>query len=107
MTIFDILKAHGLPSNEIKQRFSNNQIKINGDVVKENIDLEVEDSFMEIDDFFSSHDVKTLSKILLLKCVCESVGDMFDTNLSGVAQYLKGFVCLTFSKKDHIILIKK
>jgi hypothetical protein len=39
MKISDILKGEGVFSNEIKSRFSNGQIRLNGEVVKSDIDL--------------------------------------------------------------------
>jgi hypothetical protein len=41
MKISDFLKGQGVFSNEIKARFQNGQIKINGESVKEDIDLNV------------------------------------------------------------------
>jgi hypothetical protein len=42
MKLFDILKQSGLFANDIKLRIKNNQITINGDVIKDNIDLNIE-----------------------------------------------------------------
>ena len=41
MKLFDILKQSGLFANDIKLRIKNNQITINGDVIKDNIDLNI------------------------------------------------------------------
>lgn len=41
MKISDFLKVQGVFSNEIKARFSNGQIRINGEIIKTDIDLNV------------------------------------------------------------------
>lgn len=43
MKISEFLKGQGVFSNEIKARFQNGQIKINGEVVKDDIELDVID----------------------------------------------------------------
>ena len=43
MKISEFLKNQGVFSNEIKARFQNGQIRINGEVVKDDIDLNVND----------------------------------------------------------------
>lgn len=43
MKISDFLKQQGVFTNDIKARFTNGQIRINGDVIKEDIDLNVKD----------------------------------------------------------------
>ena len=43
MKISDFLKQQGVFSNDIKARFTNGQIRINGDVIKDDIDLNVKD----------------------------------------------------------------
>jgi len=42
MKISDFLKEQGVFSNEIKARFQNGQIKINGEIVKD-IDIPIKD----------------------------------------------------------------
>lgn len=41
MKLFDILKQQGLFSNDIKNRIKNNQISINGEIVKADLDLNI------------------------------------------------------------------
>jgi len=43
MKISEFLKNQGLFSNEIKDRFKNGQIKINGEVIKTDIELDIND----------------------------------------------------------------
>jgi len=43
MTITDFLKGQGVFANDIKARFQNGQIKINGEIIKEDLELNVKD----------------------------------------------------------------
>lgn len=43
MTITDFLKGQGVFANDIKARFKNGQIRINGEIIKEDLELNVKD----------------------------------------------------------------
>jgi hypothetical protein len=52
-TLFDILKEQGLFSNDIKSRMKNKQIKINGEIVTENLKINISGIF-PTDEFIAS-----------------------------------------------------
>jgi len=43
MTITDFLKGQGVFANDIKARFKNGQIRINGEIIKDDLELNVKD----------------------------------------------------------------
>lgn len=110
ITIYNILKETGLISKEIKQRYVNKQIKINGKPVK-NLDRLLNVTFFveEAGEWFSNKDNNFVHKISILRLFFDSLGDMFElkTNIkSKDLDYLKGYLLLETGKRNKFILTK-
>ena len=108
MTIRDILIELGVPSAEIKKRFNNYQIKLNGESVS-NFELNVNENFiMDSGDFITSFfDRKGLTTLNTWMKICSlSLPEMFGerSNVSFI-DCLESFSCLSISKNEHYILM--
>ena len=109
MRVSEILFSLDIPSNEIKTRFKNKQIKLNGEVI-ENIELDVNDNFiMEAGEFISlfftakeSNELRLIKNALNLQAN-ELFGDKSNIKL---LDSLSGFHCLTIAKNINYILMK-
>lgn len=108
ITIREILKQH-IPSNEIKQRFNNKQIKLNNEVVTDlnqvlSIDPELS---WDLGDFIF-YNVERLTPLIQHQGILGNVrgwfGD-FDTNIKKF-RFLGAYDLLEFSKKDAIVFLK-
>lgn len=111
MTIRELLLQH-LPSNEIKQRFNNKQIKINGKVVK-NLNRPINcDYYLPLDEWLILHDKKFINKLENLKKIfidytLDELFSIKNTNInSNILKYLKAFLILQIDKKTKLILFK-
>jgi hypothetical protein len=104
-TIKEILKKH-IPSNEIKQRFNNKQIKFNTLVVTDlNQELEIHEDFStDLGEFVFKH-IDKLKNINVLGNVKDFFGD-FDTNVKKF-KFLGAYDLLEFSKKESVVLLRK
>lgn len=108
MKISEILLNLDIPSNEIKSRFKNKQIKLDGEDV-DNIDIDINLNFiMDFGDFLSyiCND-RNLKIIYDAKMVLGlKVNELFGTNIPKLKELFDQFYCLTISKNEHYILIK-
>lgn len=111
-TLNDILKNF-LPSNEIKNRIKNSQIKLNGEIIKlEDLKNSIifDNSFWEYDDFMF-HWLKTLNKnqIQLVFLFQKNIEDFFGPEPTNIKtfNFLTGFSLLTLSKKEKFIFMNK
>lgn len=109
--LYSILIDLGLFSKEIKQRFNNKQIKINGKPIKNlHHQLNVTDEVKEAGEWLCEHDMKFMEKFHILRGLCfDNIGDMFElrTNLKcPELTYLKGFLLLQTDKRTLYILTK-
>ena len=79
ITLHDILKNF-LPSNEIKNRIKNRQLKLNNEIITSDMlknEIQFDISFWEFDDFIFDW-MKTLSKKQIqLVFICNNVEDFF------------------------------
>lgn len=95
MKISEILKQRNLFSKDIKQRFANKQIKLNGEACAD-IDVDLETIF-EVEDFVfklcKDDTMHNKLRILGLEGLC-----IVDKNFAK-------FVILEFSKKDKLVLV--
>lgn len=108
--LYDVLKGTGLNSKDIRQRFNNKQIKINGRVVKNmNQELNIVDAIYDADEWLCAHDTELMKKISGLRYLFDSFGEMFQlqTNIDSEAlRYMKSFLLLEVDKKTFYILMK-
>ncbi len=116
MKISEILKQNGIFSNDIRQRFKNKQIKLNGEIVS-NIDLDIElipsknDDSVDVaktvvaGDFISNiikNDTTIFSKLQIF-----DFETLSDSNInSELKSMFDNFLILRFSKVDVLFLTK-
>lgn len=102
-TIREILKQY-IPSNEIKQRFNNKQIKLNNEVITDlNQVLSIHSDFsMDLGDFICEH-FDRLKHIFYYGNIRDWFGD-FETNVKKF-KFLGAYHVLEFSKKDAIVFL--
>jgi hypothetical protein len=116
MKISEVLKTMGFFSNDIKNRFKNKQIKING-VQTDDIDLDIVDimgvvknndvllSTWEAGDFL--YDILIDNPDVLLKIKLIGIDNAFDVNIENDCfDFLSNFLLLQVSKNDKFILLK-
>jgi len=104
MKISEVLKSMGLFSNDIRQRFKNGQIKINGEITND-IELDIKGEILNAGEF--------LFKLILENKIFGKQLRIFDfeilpdSNLDNeLKNILSKFFIIRFSKKD-IILVEK
>ena len=104
MKISEILQALEIPSNEIKTRFKNKQIKLDGEDVS-NIELDINENFiMEFGDFvFEFFTIHQLLEFKMLKLLDVEVNEILKHHLF---YDLNDFNCLTIAKNTHYIIMK-
>lgn len=104
MKLTELLKSRGLFSADIRQRLSNGQIKINGDVIKQDVDLSFS-SEMDLGDFISELCKNNvwckMLKLFGIETLIE--GSNIDNDLT---RYLSNYTLLQYSKKESVILGK-
>jgi len=116
LKISQILKESGLFSTDIKGRFNNGQIQLNGIVIKADVEISVAVSVNEKDeekvistevgDFvFNLIKNDTWKKRLQLMGVDAFFGEDCDIK-NDLSEHLKSFTLLRFSKRDAIVLNK-
>jgi hypothetical protein len=108
MKISEILLELDIPSKEIKTRFQNKNIKLNGEIT-DNIDLDINLNFiMDLPDylceFYSFKEINDLNS--LLNTLNLKINDICNTNLSGIFKDFTQFYCLTIAKNQHYLLLK-
>lgn len=92
-----------IPSNEIKSRFKNKQLKINNEVVTDlNIELNVIGKPISLGDFIFNNLNTNLAKLLKVVNVRDFFGDGEETNLNHL-KFLKGYTLITLSKKEEYV----
>jgi len=101
-----------IPSNEIKARFNNKQIKINGKVIK-NLNKNINSNYyLSLEDWLLTHDNKFLNDFRNLRYLFDelSLGELFNitnTNVNKpIIKYLKSFYLLEIDRNNKIILFK-
>lgn len=118
MDIKEILKRTGMFSKDIHLRLKNGQIRLNGNIIKENIVLtHITDDMCDEDeklfnvfvidagDFLFSNIVNNP----LWKLQCEIFGfeELFDSNIkNSLTEFLSNYSILRISKKE-LLIIKK
>ena len=107
MKISEILQALEIPSNEIKTRFKNKQIKLDGEEIG-NIELDINENFIMdfgefLAEFLNKEELKRILKIKLYFGV--NPNEMFGTNIKSI-EYLNQFHCLTIAKNESYIIVK-
>ena len=107
MKLYDVLKSYGLFVNDIKGRFSNNQITVNGDVVDMNFQFK---GIIEVMDYGKFLNI--LSKNNLLKAYSSQI-DFFgleflisdDHNIHNeLTIFLKNYYLVKISKTDFLVI---
>lgn len=110
-TLHDILK-HFLPSNEIKNRIANKQLKLNNKIITSKMlknEIIFNISFWEFDDFVYNW-MKTLNKKQIqLVFICNNIEDFFGPEPSNIKtlNFLTGFSLLSLSKKEKFVFMNK
>ena len=100
----DILKDMGFFSKDIRLRFKNGQIKVNGDPIDHDLELHV-DKIIDIEDFMVEL-VKNPIWFLRLKFIdLETLAGSIEIK-NDLTEFLKGFLIVRTSKK-HVFVIKK
>ena len=105
MKISDTLKSRGLFSNDIKSRFKNKQMTLDGEVLEQDIDIDVQDELIDAGEFICEHIASDSNKLTL----CHIIGfeNLFACNIeSDFINFLKTFHVLRISKREVIVLKK-
>lgn len=105
ITIREILKNY-IPSNEIKQRLNNKQIKLNNQIVTDlNTMMDIlPDWRMDLGDFIFNN-ADRLKHITYFGNIRDWFGD-YDTNVTKF-KFLGAYDLLEFSKKDGIVFLRE
>ena len=117
MNIKSLLKATGLVASEIKQRLSNKQIKLNGEVFDHNMEFDVEEVPIDLGDFlFENHDfIFGCSLIHLFPGRTQEIFGITPDELDFYKDHTKtqewfmwfnNFICITIGKKQHFVFKK-
>lgn len=115
MKLFDILKQSGLFANDIKVRIKNNQITLNGEIVKSDLDLDIElvendkgekiANIIETGSFIVSLIKK--NKIFGTQMKIFGFENLFDSEIKNeLTDILREFIFIKTSKKENFILKK-
>jgi hypothetical protein len=113
MKISEILKLHGLFANDIRQRFNNKQIKLNGEATL-NVDLDVDvkmDDGGDVEGIISAGDfiynLISDKPSFILPLQIFDFETLSDSNInSELVTIFQKIHILRFSKKDIIVLTK-
>lgn len=108
MKISEILLNQDIPSNEIRARFKNNQIRING-IVTNNIELDVNENFIYklgpfLCDFCSIRDSDIQQWISLYMSIGYTIDSLFSNPKFDV---LEPFILLRVGKFDNGYVLMK
>ena len=109
MNVFNLLKELGLFSNELKARFANKQIKVNGDAVDRNHDVDVARNDAgnvikeDVGDFIFHNIIP--NDIWTKRVELFGLTELFDSNINNdLTEFLSDFILLKTSKKDGFII---
>lgn len=113
MNIKQILKELGIPSNEIKSRLANKQIKLNGENFDYSTDLNVDEKYVELGDFIFNN--IELFGHPLISVYLGDIQYLFDVPLNWkrttdetkqLCELLESHICISTSKKHHWVFKK-
>ena len=105
ITIQDLLKEF-LPSNEIRQRFNNKQIKLNNEIVQDlKAVLSIDEEFREDLGDFIFRNIDRVKYISYFGNVRDWFGN-FETNVEKF-KFLGAYDLLQYSKKEAVVLLKE
>ena len=119
MTITDVLKRKGLFSKDIRTRLKNGQIRVNDEVVKEDIDIsrfdiqEIEENGESIFDYvvinagdFIFHEIAS-NPLWITQCHIFGFENLFDTNIKNdLTLLLSQYNLLRISRKELLLILK-
>lgn len=117
MQLLSLLEKFGLTVKEIKSRFANKLIKINGTlctaidtnipiVNEEEIGITALDDFL-FDAYMATEDKEVSDLIMRSRLDVELVPTMFNPPYDNkLSEFLSGFTCLTIGRKEHFVMIK-
>ena len=111
MKIIDILKQKGLFANDIRARFKNNQIKLNGEITQDvNLNIELDEKnnaiIIDVGDFIFS--LLKKNKMFGIQLKMFDFETMSESNVNcELKEILNNFFIIRFSKKDIIVVKKK
>lgn len=117
MQLLSLLEKFGLDLKEIKSRFANKLIRINGNLCtaidtnvpilnEEEIGITELDHFL-FDVFMATEDTDISDLILKSRLDVELVPTMFNPPFDNkLSKFLSGFTCLTIGRKEHFVIIK-
>jgi hypothetical protein len=102
----DILKQRGIFSKEIKSRFAQKQIKVNGLVVSEDFDIGDVEETIDIGNFVFS---LMRNNIWALRIRIFGLEDLMSASniKNDLTEFLKGFLIVRTSKKDVFVIKRK
>lgn len=110
MKLFDILKQQGLFSNDIKTRVKNNQISLNGEIIKTDIELDIETKNEQAIIFESGSFIASLIKentMFGIQMKIFGFENLFDSNIKNdLTNILNQFIFIKMSKKENFLLRK-
>ena len=105
ITIQELLKEF-LPSNEIRQRFNNKQIKLNNEIVQDlKAVLSIDEEFREDLGDFIFRNIDRVKYISYFGNVRDWFGN-FETNVEKF-KFLGAYDLLQYSKKEAVVLLKE
>lgn len=104
----DILKSRRIFSKEIKTRFANRQILLNGEPLKEDIFVGTdvnENDIIDIGDFIFQL-IENPKWLILLKLF--GLENIINSNMSNdLTEHLKNFMVIRISKKEAFVIKRK
>ena len=102
----DILKERGIFSKEIRTRFANGQIKVNGIPMTEDIDIgDVDVSMLDIGEFIFS---LMNNNVWALRLKMFGLEELMSSNITNdLTEFLKNFLVVRTSKKDVFVVKRK
>lgn len=114
MKVSDILKEKGMFSKDIRIRLKNGQLRLNNEIIKEDVevtsmelsdDITIDDIVQDAGDFLFFNVVK--DPIWLLRCKIFGFENLFNLEIENeLTDFLNMFNLLRISKKE-LIIIKK
>lgn len=97
----NILKNRGIFSKEIKSRFKQKQIKVNGEVLENDIDIDV-DSILDVGDFVF---LLMRNNVWKLRLQMFGLEGLFSSNIKNdLTEFLQNFMLVRTSKKDIFVI---
>lgn len=97
----EILKNRGLFSKDIKTRFAQKQIRVNGDVIENDINIDME-GILDIGEFIFA---LISNNIWALRIQIFGLEELMDSNIKNdLTEFLKQFKIVRTSKKDIFVI---